>query len=92
MIRREAVVKVDCMMDQNELWTKVMMVKRHVRDTLGRNLSYEFRSTQVYQAYTGLCGEAQMAHEDGELSEQIVTMLEEYADKVIALWQQKSSI
>lgn len=74
-------------MNQQELWTKVYKVKRQVRDTIGTNLSHEFRSTQEYQAYCGLCGEAQVAHKDGELDGQIVSRLEEYAQKVIALWQ-----
>jgi hypothetical protein len=78
-------------MNQKELWTKVYRIKRQVRDAIGTNLSHEFRSTQVYQAYCGLCGEAQMAYEDGELDGQIVTLLEEYAHKVIALEQEEST-
>jgi hypothetical protein len=30
-----------------------------------------------------------MAFEDNELDEQIITCLEEYAEKVIALWQKE---
>ena len=78
-------------MNQKELRTKVYKIKRQVRDTIGTNLSHEFRSTQVYQAYCGLCGEAQMAYEDGELDGQIVTLLEESAHKVIAFWQSDST-
>lgn len=78
-------------MSQKELWTKATNIKRQVRDTIGTNLSHEFRSTQVYQAYCGLCGEAQMAYEDGELDGQITTLLEEYAHKVIAYWQSGST-
>ena len=74
-------------MNQKELWAKVYRVKRQVRDTIGTNLSHEFRSIQVYQAYCGLCGEAQVAYEGGELDDQIVGLLEEYAHKVIALEQ-----
>jgi hypothetical protein len=74
-------------MNQKELRTKVYQVKRQVRDTIGTDLSHEFRSTQVYLAYCGLCGEAQVAYEEGELDDQTVTLLEEYAQKVIAVWQ-----
>ena len=75
-------------MSQDELWAKVNTIKRRVRATLGVNLSYEFRSSQMYQAYTGLCGEAQMAYEDKHLTEEIVALLEEYANKVIASWEE----
>ncbi len=78
-------------MNQKDLWTKVYSIKRQVRDTIGTDLSHEFRSTQVYQAYCGLCGEAQMAYEDGELDGQITTLLEESAHKVIAFWQSDST-
>ena len=78
-------------MNQKELRIKVYKIKRQVRDTIGTNLSHRFRSTQVYQAYCGLCGEAQMAYEDGELDGQIVTLLEESAHKVIAFWQSDST-
>jgi len=77
-------------MNQNELLAEVSAIKRRVRDTIGIDLNHEFRSSQVYQAYTGLCGEAQMAHEDDQLDDQLITMLEEYADKVIALCQKES--
>ncbi len=62
-------------------------IKRRVRAALGANLSHAFRSTAVFQIYTGLCGEAQMAAEDDTLSEALLAQLEDYADKVIALWQ-----
>jgi bacterioferritin (cytochrome b1) len=75
---------MEVMMNQDDLWSRVATIKRRVRDAIGANLSHEFRSTQEYQAYTGLCGEAQMAYTDGELDEQIVAALEEYAAKVIA--------
>ncbi len=63
------------------------VLKRRVRETLGADLSHAFRSTAVFQIYTGLCGEAQMAVEDDTLSEALLAQLEDYADKVIALWQ-----
>jgi len=71
----------------NDLWAKVNATKRRVLAHLGPNLSYEFRSSNIYQAYTGLCGEAQMAYEDGELNEEIVSKLEEYAEKAVELWK-----
>jgi hypothetical protein len=73
------------MPNQDDLWAKVNAIKLRVQTALGAHLSYEFRSSQPYQAYTGLCGEAQMAYEDGELDERLVTLLAEQADKVIAL-------
>jgi len=76
-------------MDQQELWRKVNTIKRHVRDQIGTELSHEFRSSNIYQGYTGLCGEAQMAYEAEALDEDIVNLLEEYAHKTIALWQKK---
>lgn len=69
---------------QRELWSEVNRIKRKVRDVLGSDLSHEQRSDQIYQAYAGLCGEAQMAYEDGELDDEIVGMLDEYAEKVLA--------
>ncbi len=44
--------------NQRELWGKVIQIKRKVRDTIGSDLSYEFRETHVYGNYCGLCGEA----------------------------------
>jgi hypothetical protein len=73
-------------LNQNELWAKVNALKHRVRQSLGTPLSHEFRSTQVYQAFTGLCGEAQMAYDDQELDQVLITLLEEYADKVITRW------
>lgn len=69
----------------DELWARVNEHKRRVRETIGAELSHAFRSTQTFQAYTGLCGEAHMAFEDGTLTEALVQMLAEYADKVCAL-------
>lgn len=73
-------------MDQQALWQQVNTVKRQVRNTIGAELSHEFRSTNIYQCYTGLCGEAQIAYKDGDLDERLVGMLVEYAQKVIDLW------
>jgi hypothetical protein len=78
-------------MDQQELWRKVNAIKRHVRDQIGTELSHEFRSSTTYQGYTGLCGEAQMAYEEGALNEELIALLETYAHKVIALCQEKVS-
>jgi hypothetical protein len=75
-------------MDQLALWANVNAIKRRVRAAIGTELSHEFRSTNVYQAYTGLCGEAELAYADGELDERLVVVLDEYAAKVIANWQQ----
>jgi hypothetical protein len=79
-------------MSQPTLWLQVNTIKRRVLVAIGgtATLSHSFRSSQVYQAYTGLCGEAQMAHDDGELTPELVNLLDEQADKVIALWRQQT--
>lgn len=74
-------------MQLQELWRMVIAIKQQVRNAIGVDLDYAFRSTQTYQAYTALCGEAQMACGDGELDESLVAMLQEAAEKVIVLWQ-----
>lgn len=74
-------------MNQRDLWKRVLQIRRRVRDTIGADLSDEFRSEAVYQNYCRLCGEVQFAYEDEQLDEQIVTMLDEYADKLISIWQ-----
>lgn len=77
------------MPDQQDLWVKVNAIKRRVLIAIGTtaNLGHAFRSSQPYQAYTGLCGEAQMAHEDGVLSDELVRLLEAQAKTVISLWR-----
>ena len=76
-------------MDQSSLLHIVHTIKRSVRQTIGAHLSHDFRSHAVYQGYTGLCGEADMAAQDGNLDSALVTKREEYAHKVIALWHQQ---
>ena len=75
------------MLNQEALWQRVTAIKRQVIEATGSKLSHEFRSTQVYQIYTGLCGECQMAYEDQELDENYVARLEHYAHRVIDLYQ-----
>jgi hypothetical protein len=75
-------------MDQHELWLNVQAIKRRVRDAIGADLSHEFRSSNTYQGYTGLCGEAQMAYADGTLDEELVKLLGNYAGRVIELYRQ----
>ena len=70
--------------DQKQLWLDVINIKRRVLESIGAELSAEFRGSQVYQAYTELYGEAQLAYSDGLLMPSIVDLLNEYADKVIA--------
>ena len=72
-------------MNQTEPWTRALTIIREVKMTIGSDLSHEFRSTQTYQAYTGLCGEAYHAFQDGELDDELVDMLADYAARVIAL-------
>jgi ribulose 1,5-bisphosphate carboxylase large subunit-like protein len=76
------------MSDQAELWKRVATAKRGVLDTIVGKPDAEFRATQAYQAYTGLCGEAEFAHDDEQLEEELVLMLEEQAQKVIKAWQE----
>jgi len=71
--------------NQQELWRQVGTIKRSVNQAIGSELSYEFRSESLFQAYTGLCGEAFMAHQEGALDAETVALLQQYADKVIAL-------
>ena len=59
-------------MDQSTLWHAVNASKHNVRQAIGAQLSHEFRSTAVYQGYTGLCGEAAMAYQEGELDAELV--------------------
>jgi hypothetical protein len=70
---------------QNELWVRALIIIDDVRQAIGQDLSHEFRSTQIYQAYTALCGEAYHAYQDGELDDELLGMLADYADKVITL-------
>jgi len=79
------------MASQAELWKQVTMAKRKVLDEIVGKPDHEFRSTQVYQAYTGLCGEAEFAHADEQLDEELVQMLEEQAMKVIEAWRKHTS-
>ena len=79
------------MTDQQVLWQQTNAIKRQVRDAIGTELTHEVRSTNTYQCYTGLCGEVQMAYEDGELSERLVGMLAEYAQKVAELRQEDTN-
>lgn len=72
-------------MSRKDKYQKVIAIKRSVKGAIGDDLSHEFRSSQTYQAYTGLCGEAFHACQDGELTDEIVEMLDEYAQKVIDL-------
>ena len=77
------------MPNQQDLWARVNATKRRVLIAIGTttNLGHGFRSSQAYQAYTGLCGEAQLAHNDGELTEELVALVEKQAKTVINLWQ-----
>ena len=76
---------------QNELWVRALITIDDVQQAIGKDLSHEFRSTQTYQAYTALCGEAYHAFQDDELDDELVDMLAGYADKVVTLhreWQE----
>jgi hypothetical protein len=72
--------------NQKQLWRDVIDIKRRVLESIGPELSAEFRGSQVYQAYTALCAEAQLAYTDGLLTPGVVDLLEEYADRVIAFY------
>ncbi len=77
---------------QEEFWKRVTTAKRGVLDAIPGKPDPEFRATQVYQAYTGLCGEAEFAHDDGELDEELVHLLEEQAQTVIEAWHEHAAV
>ena len=77
-------------MSQTELYTRVTTIKRHVRDSIGTKLSCEFRSTHLYREYIALCGNAFLAFRAGQLGQQTVRLLEEYAKAVVALGSARS--
>ncbi len=79
------------MTGQAELWKRVTVAKRRVLDAIVGKPDHDFRSTQVYQAYTGLCGEAEFAHADEQLDEELVQMLENQAMKVVEAWREHAS-
>ncbi len=80
------------MFTQAELWRRVTAAKQRVLDAFAGKPDHEFRSTQVYQAYTGLCGETEFAHDDEELDEELVRMLEAQAVKVIEAWREHAAV
>lgn len=75
-------------MKRNEPWSRALTIIYDVTKAVGSDLGHEFRSTQTYQAYTGLCGEAYHAFKDGELDDELVDMLARQAQKVIALHEE----
>jgi hypothetical protein len=76
------------MNNQQGLWKRVIAAKRWVLDAIVGKPDAVFRETQVWQAYTGLCAEAEFAHDDNQLDEETTRMLEEYAEKVIKAWKE----
>jgi len=74
------------MTSQPELSKRVSAAKRRVLDVIVGRPDAVFRASQVFQAYTGLCGEAEFACDDNQLDEELVGMLEEQAEKVIRAW------
>lgn len=74
------------MVDQLSLWQQVESIKRQVSTALNEDLPHDFRSSNVYQNYTAMCGEAFWAHKNNELDVDIVLMLHDAAVKVIELW------
>ena len=71
-------------MDQKELWTQVIAIRRRVLEAIGTEISSDLRYSRLYETYTNLCNDAQLAYSDGLLTPNIVTLLEEFANKVIA--------
>ncbi|PKN93899.1 MAG: hypothetical protein CVU44_08780 [Chloroflexi bacterium HGW-Chloroflexi-6] len=74
------------MTSQPELSKRVSAAKRRVLDVIVGRPDTAFRASQVFQAYTGLCGEAEFAYDDNQLDEELVGLLEEQAEKVIRAW------
>jgi hypothetical protein len=77
------------MTDQTALWHQVESIKRRVQKVLGDSLPQAFRTTQIYQSYTAMCGEAFWAHKNGKLDDELVLMLHDTAEKTIELWNQR---
>lgn len=73
------------MSDQRALWQRVESIKRRVIEIVGERPAHAFRSTQAYQSYTAMCGEAYWAHKNDELDENLIQMLEESAERVIKI-------
>ena len=71
---------------QSELLQRVTTAKRRVLDVIVGRPDAAFRASQVFQAYTALCGEAEFACDDNQLDEELVGLLEEQAEKVIHAW------
>lgn len=71
------------MRDQQNLWQQVEAIKRHAAEVFGEKPSHDIRSTQAYQAYTAMCGEAHWAYKENELDEKLVQLLRETAEKAI---------
>ncbi len=68
---------------QNQLWSEVVAIKRRVLESIGTELPYHLRYSQVYQTYSDFCEDAQIAYGDGLLTEGVVDLLEEHANRLI---------
>ena len=78
------------MASQSELSKRVTTAKRRVLDVIVGKPDVALRASQIFQAYTGLCGEAEFAYEDNQLDEELVGTLEEQAEKVIRAWLERN--
>lgn len=74
------------MADLDVLWKRAAACIAKVREAGGSNPNYDsLRADPAYMEYTGLCGDAQMAYDMGDLDEATIASLEAAAEKVIAL-------
>lgn len=79
------------MSSQSALWQRFLSIQQRVHAAIGprlSTLSHEFRSEPAFMAYAGLCGEVRYAYEDGELTEELVQMVENYAEQVMDVWRE----
>jgi hypothetical protein len=80
------IVNEGTMADLDALWKRAAAAIGRVREAGGQNPNYEtLRADPAYMDYTGLCGDAQMAYDMGDLDDALVASLEGAADKVVAL-------
>ena len=70
--------------EQEKNWERVNSIKRKVQAALGARPKDDIHSSELYQAYTALCGEAFYAHKESALDAELLSMLEEKAERLIA--------
>lgn len=73
-------------MNQTELYQRVREIRKRVKGVLGdTKLTHEFRGSQQYIGYAGTMLETLDMYNDGELTQEAVDILDDYANRVIEL-------